>query len=71
MKRYGIRITLPPHDPLRKSHLLGDDWESYRWYNSEAERDAAFLDMSQRHLFSRIGDLPSQILTKVEQEQSL
>ena len=34
MKRYGIRITLPPGDPFRAAHLLGDDWASHRWFDT-------------------------------------
>ena len=65
-KQYGIRITLPPTDPLRAAHLLGEDWEAHRWFDSEEERDAVFRDMQRRIEYYRDGDNPSQILTKVE-----
>ena len=66
MKRFGIKMTLPEGDPLRLPHLLGSDWESSRWYDTAEERDKAFQAMNQHHPFYRIGDDPSQIMTKVE-----
>ncbi len=65
-KQYGIRITLPPTDPMRAPHLLGEDWEALRWYDSEEERDAAFEDMNRRIEYYRNGDSPSRILSKIE-----
>ncbi|MDX1516931.1 MAG: hypothetical protein R3288_08840 [Woeseiaceae bacterium] len=62
-KRYGIRVTLPPDDTLR--NVLGDDWERMHWYDSEAERDAAFEKMAIRHGYYRTTDTPSQVLEKI------
>lgn len=62
-KRYGIRVTLPPDDTLR--NVLGDDWERLHWYDSEAERDAAFERMALRHGYYRNTDAPSQVLEKI------
>ena len=45
-RRFGIRVTLPPNDTLRK--ILGDDWERLHWYPTEAERDAAFENMANQ-----------------------
>ncbi|HEV2213212.1 MAG TPA: hypothetical protein VGS99_07675 [Gammaproteobacteria bacterium] len=64
-KRYGIRCTLPPDDPMSAPHLLGPDWEAYRWYDSEQERDEAVEAFSKEHLYSRRGDRPSVIYAKV------
>jgi hypothetical protein len=64
-KRYGIRCSLAPDDPMSAPHLLGPDWESYRWYYTEQERDADFEDYSREHLYSRSGDKPSVIYTKI------
>lgn len=61
---YGIRVSLPPGDPFRK--LLGAEWHRLHWYPSAAERDAALLEMSHRHLYSRAGDRPSLRFEKVE-----
>lgn len=66
MKKFGIRITLPPGNPLRASHLLGADWEGYRWFATEGERDRAHAMMLQPLQYYRPGDTPSQVLEKVE-----
>lgn len=68
MKRYGIRGRLPPGDPMRAAHLLGEGWEWTRWYESEAERDAAFADMHEQFSYYRRGDQPSQVLSKTERD---
>lgn len=59
---FGIRVTLPPADTLRK--VLGDDWERLHWYATEQERDAAFEKMATRHGYYRNSDSPTQILEK-------
>ncbi len=60
---FGIRVTLPPGDTLRK--ILGDDWERLHWYRSEAERDHAFESMASRHGYYRKTDYPTQVLEKI------
>jgi hypothetical protein len=62
-RNFGIRVTLPVTDTLRK--VLGDDWERLHWYASEAERDAAFDNMAARHGYYRKTDSPTQVLEKV------
>ena len=62
-RRFGIRVTLPPNDTIRK--ILGNDWEKLHWYPSEAERDQAFEKMATRHGYYRNTDSPSQILEKL------
>lgn len=62
-RRFGIRVTLPPNDTIRK--ILGNDWEKLHWYPSEAERDQAFEKMAVRHGYYRDTDSPSQILEKL------
>ena len=59
MKRFGIRITLPEGDPMGKSHLLGEDWESFRWYETEEQREHGLIredDESMRESFIRSWD---------------
>ena len=63
-RNFGIRVTLPPGDTLRK--ILGDDWERTHWYANEAERDAEFERMAVRHGYYRKTDAPTQILEKIE-----
>ncbi len=62
-RRYGIRVTLPASDTLRK--ILGDDWERLHWYATEAERDIAYDAMAARHGYYRQTDTPTQILEKI------
>ena len=61
---YGVRITLKPGDPFRK--LLGADWNKTHWYGTAAERDAALIEMSRKHEYSRPGDKPALKFDKVE-----
>ena len=62
-RSFGIRVTLPANDTLRK--VLGDDWERMLWYPSEAERDEALEKMRERHGYYRTTDTPTQVLEKV------
>ena len=63
-RRYGIRVTLPKTDTLRK--VLGDDWEQVHWFTTEADRDKAFDSMAERHGYYRRTDDPTQVLEKIE-----
>lgn len=62
-RRFGIRVTLPANDTMRK--VLGDDWERMHWYRSESERDNAFDNMAMRHGYYRDTDTPTQVLEKI------
>jgi hypothetical protein len=62
-RRYGIRVTLPAGDTMRK--ILGENWEKLHWYLSEADRDSAFEHMAVRHGYYRKTDSPTQILEKI------
>ena len=62
-RRFGIRVSLPPGDTFNR--LLGDDWERVLWYATEAERDAAFDNMAERHGYYRQTDTPTQVLEKL------
>lgn len=62
-RHFGIRVTLPANDTLR--NVVGDDWERFHWYATEAERDAAFEKMAIRHGYYRDTDSPTQVLEKV------
>lgn len=61
---YGLRISLRPEDPFAK--LVGADWQKTHWFARERERDETLADMSSRHRFSRVGDAPALVFTKVE-----
>lgn len=62
-RRFGIRVTLPAGDTMRK--VLGDDWEKLHWYRSERERDLAYDKMATRHGYYRKTDSPTQVLEKI------
>ena len=62
-RSFGIRVTLPASDTLRK--VIGDDWQREHWYATEAERDAAYDNMAVRHGYYRKTDTPTQILEKI------
>ncbi len=58
-KRFGIRMTLPEGDPRRGEHLLGPDWEAYRWFATAEDRDRRLADMKQQHPYYQRGERPS------------
>ena len=62
--RFGIRVTMPPNDPLRQ--VLGNDWRTEHWFATREERDEALREMASRHAFSRIGDTPSIRLDAID-----
>jgi hypothetical protein len=64
LRPYGLRVSLPPGDPLRK--LLGPEWHRIHWYATAQERDAELVEMSRRHEYSRASDRPSLVFEKVE-----
>ena len=66
MDKYGIRITLPPGDTMSANHLLGPDFEVFRWYGSREERDEAFVAMQRHPDYYRSGDTPTQVLSKID-----
>jgi hypothetical protein len=61
---YGVRVSLRENDPFRK--LLGPDWHRMHWFRSARERDAALVEMSRRHEYSRAADAPTLVYSKVE-----
>ncbi len=64
---FGIRMTLPQDDPMIA--VLGDSFETWRWYASATERDAALEQMRSEHRFSRIGDRPTLRYERVERDK--
>ena len=66
MKRYGIRIALPEGSTLSAPHLLGPDWESFRWFESEESRERAFADIARELPNYRKGDRVARVLERVE-----
>ena len=54
---------------MREPHLLGDDWESFRWYDSQQERDQVLAEMQSKHPYYRIGDFASLNYARVERDE--
>lgn len=65
-RRWGIEVLLPAGDPMSAPHLLGEDWQSTRWYLTEMERDAALADMQDQPAWYRKGDVPSVRLSRID-----
>lgn len=63
-KPWGIRVSVPATDPINR--LIGSNWHREHWYATRRERDTAFANMQKRHGFYRIGDEPSQVLTRID-----
>lgn len=63
LKPYGVKVSLKRGDPFLT--LLGTDWSRTHWYVSAQERDAALLEMSRKHEYSRPGDRPAHVYEKI------
>ncbi|MBS3800391.1 MAG: hypothetical protein KGY40_05320 [Thioalkalivibrio sp.] len=68
MKRYGIRIRLSEGSTMSMPHLLGADWETCRWFDSEEEREKALAEMQRSVPYYRKGDQVDQVLERVERD---
>jgi len=62
---------MPGGDTLSAAHLLGDAWESFRWFDDEQQRDQALADMQRQPVYYRKGDSPSVVLQSVESERDV
>ena len=47
-------------------HLLGPDFEAFRWYDSREARDEAWDAMQRDPGYYRSGDTPTQVLSKID-----
>ncbi len=65
-KSFGIKITLPSGDTMALSHLLGERWESFRWFESAALRDRIYTQMKSQPDNYREGDNASVKLEKID-----
>jgi len=68
-KSFGLRVSLTPGDPFRT--MLGADWSRTHWFATERERDAALVEMSRKHEYSRPGDRPAHVYEKVVSQNVL
>jgi hypothetical protein len=63
MPLFGIRISTPTDDPF--ANLVGKDWNTTHWFNTQSERDRAIKEMQREHEYSRRGDKPTLIYETV------
>ena len=63
-KPFGIKVTLSNADPF--ADLLDEGWETFHWYATTGQRDDAYEDMRSRHRYSRRGDRPSLVYSKLD-----
>jgi len=63
-KPYGIRVSLLGNDSFAR--LLGSDWQTYHWFETEQQRNRALKDMASEHLYSRRGDKPTLRFERVK-----
>lgn len=61
---FGIRVSLRADDPFAR--LVGADWQKEHWFATERDRDESLGAMRRRHRFSRVGDAPALVFSKVE-----
>jgi len=64
--KFGIKFSLYSEDTFNL--ILGKGWSSYRWYNSEKERDKALIELRREHEYSRLGDKPRIFLEPVSSD---
>jgi len=64
--QYGIKVTTPAGDTMNAPHLLGEDWQAVRWFDSEEARDEALADMQRQPPYYRSGDSPTVQLEKID-----
>ncbi len=53
---------------MRAAHLLGENWEWTRWYDSVGVRDEVYEELTRQFTYYRTGDRPSVVLTKLERD---
>ena len=66
MKNYGIKVTLPNDDFLSSDFFLGQDFESFRWFETAADRDSALREMKRHMPNYRRQDFATQQLEKID-----
>lgn len=66
-KTWGIRLSLPEHDPMRP--ILGEDWHEYQWFATETQRESKLAQLRRQFVYYRKGDQPSFIVERVNRER--
>ncbi len=69
IKKYGVKMTLKEHDPLRLPHLFGDEFSAERWFATKEERQAFLDSYQQPFIYYRKSDRPRFNYELLEREQ--
>jgi len=64
---YGLRLSLPEGDPMRK--LLGDGWCQFQWFESERARAEKIEELTGRFAYYRKGDRPTFVIELVQRKE--
>jgi hypothetical protein len=63
---FGLRLSLPTGDPMR--NLLGDDWHTYEWFETEADRERRMTELAGQFVYYRKGDRPTYVVERVNRD---
>lgn len=55
-QKYGVRMTLPEHNPLLAEHLLGDQFKAERWFDTKEAREKFLANYQTPFVFFRRSD---------------
>ncbi|MDG9728896.1 hypothetical protein OXI21_00455 [Ignatzschineria sp. RMDPL8A] len=65
-KAYGVKMTLPEHDPMALPHLLGKDFVAERWFETKEARETFLKSYQENFIFYRQGDNPRYIYELID-----
>lgn len=65
-RRFGLRLSLPPGDPLR--NVLGEDWHQHQWFDTEHARERKLEELLGPFAYYRKGDRPTFTVERIEQD---
>jgi hypothetical protein len=65
-RAYGLRLSLPPGDTM--TALLGENWHSFEWFHSEAERARRIAELKTQFAYYRKGDRATYVIEKVDRD---
>lgn len=63
-KPFGLRLSLPEGDPMRK--LLGDDWHQVQWFESDEARERKIGELTGQFAYYRKGDRPTFVIERLQ-----
>lgn len=63
-RAYGLRLSLPAGDTM--SAVLGEDWHTFEWFHSEAERAGRIAELTAQFAYYRRGDRATYVIEKIQ-----